>query len=185
MNFIVEAVSEAIYAMRLATATQWVLRVLMAGALLGVTALCFVWFPILPAWLFVAVIALAALWSVAQPESWAPLVGIGAVVMWWLAGAAEAAWWQSLTVAVLLALFHLLAGVAAAAPSYTTIRPTALRGLSLRGLAYLGLSAAAAALVLAVTAIPADVVPRGPVWVALAVVAVTGAGTAAASRLTR
>ena len=87
MRFLAEIVADVVYSLRIAAAGQWWLRALSAGSLLGAAMLCLWWFPVLlQGWLLAAVV-LAGVWTVARPESFAPLGGIATVSVWWLAGA--------------------------------------------------------------------------------------------------
>lgn len=172
MRFLAEFVADGVYSLRIATAGQWWLRALSAGSLLGAAMLCLWWYPVLLQGLLLTVVVVAGLWTVARPESHAPLVGIATVSVWWLAGAGDAKWWQSAAVAGLLAVFHLVTAHCAAAPSYTVLRADAVVAWLLRGLGYLGACAVAVGLVFGVTHLPEGVVPRGPAWIYLALAAV-------------
>lgn len=175
MRDLVDLVAGAIYTLRITDPAQWALRLAALVALLGAGALAWVWFPVLLWQVLVFILVGAALWGFLQPDSYGSLVGIGAVALWWLVGGGGA-WWQTALVAVLLAVHHLATGYAAAAPSYAGIGARGARRMLLWGLGYLGASLAAAAVVLGVAAVPADVVPRGIWWVALALAALTTAG---------
>ena len=187
MRFLAEIVADVVYSLRIAAAGQWWLRALSAGSLLGAAMLCLWWFPVLlQGWLLAAVV-LAGVWTVARPESFAPLGGIATVSVWWLAAAGGgdgARWWQTAAVAGMLAVFHLVTAHCAAAPSYTRLRADAVIAWLLRGLAYLGACGVAVGLVLGVTHLPHDVLPRGPAWIYLALAAVLAATATLHARIT-
>ncbi len=184
MRFLAEVVADVVYSLRIATAGQWWLRALSAGSLLGAATLCLWWFPVLLQGWLLAVVVAAAVWTIARPESHAPLGGIATVSVWWLAGAGDARWWQTAGVAGLLAVFHLVTAHCAAAPSYTGLRGDAVVAWLLRGLGYLGACAVAVGLVLGVTHLPDGVLPRGPAWIYLALAAVLAVTAAVHARVT-
>lgn len=178
MRELVEVTVGLVHAVRVADPAQWALRLLVFGALAGSGWLCAAWIggPLVTA-LLVVMVALA-LWAVARPGSPAPLLAVGVVALWWLFGG-PAQWWQGAALAGLLAVAHLGCAYAAAAPSYAAVRGRGLRRMLTQGLGYLAVCAAGVALVLAVVAVPADAVPRGPAWVGLGLVALVGAGIVA------
>lgn len=179
MRELVEGTVALIYAVRIADPAQWALRLVCVLGLSGAALACLGWFPVIIGPALLALVAGAALWSVVRPGSPAPMFGIAVVVLWWLAGAEGARWWQTATVAGLLAVFHLGCAYAAAAPSYSAVTGRAARRMLRLGAGYLAACAAGVTLVLAVSAVPADVVPRGLLWVALGTAAVVAAGVVA------
>lgn len=175
MRELVENTVALVHAVRVVDPAQWVLRLVLFGALTGSGLLCALWVggPLVTP-LLVVVVGLS-LWAVARPGSPAALVVVGVVAVWWLFGGA-AQWWQASALAGLLAVAHVTCTYAEAAPSYAAVRRSGqLRILGL-GLGYLAACAAGVALVLAVAVVPAGLVARGPVWVGLALVALVGAG---------
>lgn len=178
MRELVETTVGVIHAVRLADPAQWVLRLTLFGGLVGSGWLCAVWVggPLVTPLLLV--IVAVALWAVARPGSPAALLGVGVVAVWWLFGG-EPQWWQGVALAGLLAVAHLGCAYAAAAPSYAAVRGGGLRRMAASSLGYLAACAVGVALVLAVVAVPADLVPRGAVWVGLGLVALVGAGIVA------
>lgn len=185
MRGIADSIADLIQSFRLATAGQWALRTTLLLSLVGAGLLCLWWWPVLGSGLLLVFVVVCALWSVGQPDSWAPLVGTVGIAVWWLAGAAGASWWQTLVVALLLAVFHLTSAHAASAPSYTQIRRGAVAVLGSRALAYLGACAVGAGLVFVVAAVPAGVVPRGLWWIALGLGVVVAAAVVVTPRLRR
>lgn len=175
MRELVEGAVALVHAVRIADPAQWLLRLLALAALVGAGALCAVWVggPLVSA-LLVAIVALG-LWAVAAPGSPAALLALGVVAVWWLFGG-EPPWWQGVVLAGMLAAAHLACAFAAAAPSYSAVRGRALRRMLGWAMGYLAACAVCVALVLGVAAIPPDVLPRGPVWVGLGVVALAGLG---------
>lgn len=170
-----DAIADGVHALRMVTPGQWILRGVCAGSLVGAASLCLAWFPVLAQELLLGVAVLATLWTVVRPESWAPLVGIGTVALWWLVAARDAAWWQTIAVAGLLAFFHLLAAACAAAPSYAAVGRRAAASLLGRGFGFLAASSGAIALVLGAAAVPDGLLPRGLGWIASALAAVIAA----------
>lgn len=183
MRFLLDVITETVHALRLVTASQWLLRVLCGASLIGAGLLCLSWFPMLTQELLIGVIIGAALWSIARPESWAPLVGISTVALWWLVAAASAPWWQTTAVAGLLGLFHLLVAACAAAPSYAAVEGRALTSMLRGGLGYLAACAGAVALVFAVSNLVADRLPFGLAWIALALASIVTATALVLMRL--
>lgn len=119
---LVELVSGWIYALRITTWQQWVLRgiILLAGVVIA--ALCLPWVAavIAPAWL--ALFALGVLSTAIVPDSFAPLLTMIPLFLAWSGGGVDAAWWRYAAVAAAVAVFHLAATYAAAAPSFARIR---------------------------------------------------------------
>lgn len=183
MRFLDETIAETAHAVRLAAPGQWLIRALCGASLIGAGLLCQMLFPIAGEELFLGVIVGAALWTIVRPESWAPLVGIGAAALWLLIAGASASWWQSATVAGLLAVFHLTAALCATAPPYAAIRRGAAASMLGRGLGYLAVCGAVMLLVGAVAAVPAAVLPRGLGWVAVALATAVAAAAFAFARI--
>ena len=175
----VDFVAGLIYSLRIANVAQWTLRLLALGSLLGAAALAWAWFPTLLWQVLAFGVVVSGLWSLLQPDSFAPLAGVAAMALWWLAGAGNAAWWQTVVVALLLGVHHLATGYAAAAPTYSGISRRGARQMLAWGLGFLGASLLGMALVLGVAAVPADVLPRDALWVALALAGLTAAAVAA------
>ncbi|GAB3813545.1 hypothetical protein GCM10028820_08450 [Tessaracoccus terricola] len=173
MRELVETTATLVHAVRLADPAQWLVRLLALGGLLGSGLLCAAWVGGPLATPLLLVIAALGLWAMARPGSPAPLLAVGVVVVWWLFGG-EPQWWQGACLAGLLAVAHLACAQAAAAPSYAAVRPRALRRLLGWGLGYLSACALGVALVLAVAAIPAEVMARGQVWVGLGLLGLVG-----------
>ena len=163
MTDLAELVAGWIYAVRITSWQQWLLRLTVLGSGAGAAALCWAWFPVvISTALLVTAVLLAAL-SAVRPDSSAPLVHAGVVGLWWLAGGADGVWWQWLAVAALVGVFHLTAALAAAAPSWAVItrRAGARMSRAVAGFAAVGVAAGGA--VLAVTSVPAGAL--GPWWV--------------------
>ncbi|MCC2594450.1 hypothetical protein LKO27_13655 [Tessaracoccus sp. OS52] len=178
MRELVEGVAGLIYALQIADPAQWVLRLAGFLGLVGAGLACLAWYPVLVWPVLLGGVVLAALWTGARPGSWAPFAGVAVVGLWWLAGGGDAAWWQTASVAGLLAVAHLGAAWAAAAPSYAAIPGRGVRRLVAWALGYLVACVVGIALVLAAGAVPGGLVPRGPAWVVLGLVAVVGSGVA-------
>lgn len=167
-----EAITDVVYALRLVRPGQWLLRLLCGATLAAAAVLCATWFPIVSQELLLAIIAVAGVWALARPESWASLVAIAVVALWWLGTAGDAQWWQSAVLAGLLAAFHLTVAQCAAAPSYTAIGGGAALSWLVRGLGYLVVCAGMILLVVGVASLSEGVAPRGLWWVAAALAAV-------------
>ena len=119
--------------------------------------------------------AVRAVRAVDDGDDGAVLLAVGVVALWWLFGGVGV-WWQPAALAGVLAVAHLGGALAAAAPSYAAVRSRALRRMLAWTLGYLAACAVGVAVVLAVTALPAGAVVRGPVWVWLGLTALVGAG---------
>ncbi|HJE51497.1 MAG TPA: hypothetical protein K8V15_05900 [Tessaracoccus flavescens] len=117
-----EVISNWIFALRITTWQQWLLRggMVAAGAVAAWVSLPWVTLTILPVW--VALVAVGLLWSAIRPDSTAPLFALVPYVMAWSGGGADSEWWRYATVVAGLLVFHATATFAAAAPTYADVR---------------------------------------------------------------
>ena len=119
---IAELVSGWIYALRITTWQQWVLRVtiLLAGTVFILLALPWAAVVVAPAW--IALTALGVVATAIRPDSILPLLTMVPLVLAWSGGGADATWWRYAAVVAAVAVFHLAATYAAAAPSFAHIK---------------------------------------------------------------
>ncbi|MDO5676187.1 MAG: hypothetical protein Q4G35_01630 [Propionibacteriaceae bacterium] len=137
---VVEWVTGRIYALRITSWQQWLLRgmVVAAGVAAGWLASAWVAPMILTLWWVLTVAAVLA--AAVRPDSLAPLLAVTPVALAWLGGGADAQWWRHIAVVACVALFHLAAAFAAAAPTFSGIRGRVARRMLLAGVAFLLLS---------------------------------------------
>ena len=183
MRDLAEIVAGWIYALRITSGQQWVLRLVVLGSGAGAAALCLAWFPILLSTALLVTAALLAAASAVRPDSAAGLFHAAVVSVWWLAGGAGGQWWQWLAVAALVAVFHLTTAFAAAAPSYAVITGRAGARMSRAVAGFVAVSVAAGAAALAATGLPPA--SLGLWWVAAGALAVLGAAVAVVAALPR
>lgn len=178
MRELADTVARLLYAVRITSLGQWVLRLVGLSAVLGAGALALMWFPVQISTALFVVLTGLALWSVVRPGSLGPLLAVLVLALWWAGAGAGATWSQLGVLASLIAVFHLASAWAAAAPSYAAITPRA-GGVLVRRLAvYLLVCAAAVALVIAVSAAPSVLLSHDFVWVGLGLAALVLAGVA-------
>ena len=158
-----ERLSDLLQALRTATATMIVLRLLLLAACLTAITLDG---PL--AEVFRIVLLVLALIATVAPDSVAPgALMIGVLAFWLVTG--HHPWPATVGLAASLAMIHLIATLAGRGPVQAQMRPS---GLAARQwIAWLGLSAAASLLVVAVALVP-DAAFRGPFWVVTASIAV-------------
>lgn len=117
-----ETLSGWIYALRITTASQWVVRgvvVVSAAAAAWFSSgwvVAHVWAP------WVAVLAVLIAWSAVRPDSSGPLFVVVALAAAWMGGGDGAPWWRLAAVVGCVAVFHLASTYAAAAPSFAHAR---------------------------------------------------------------
>ncbi|MHA6513799.1 hypothetical protein [Tessaracoccus sp. Z1128] len=172
MRDLAELVAGWIYALRITSGQQWVLRMIVLSSGLGAAVLCALWFPVVVSTALLVTTVLLAFASVVRPNSAASLGLVAVVALSWLAGGAGASWWKWLVIAAVVAVFHLTTAFAAAAPSYATITPRAAGRMARGAAGFVGASVAAGALVTAVAASPDGLL--GPWWVVAGALAVAG-----------
>lgn len=182
---VAELIAGWIYAVRITTPGQWLLRVVMlvAGGVGAVVVADWVPEAIRGPWLAVTLGLLLA--TLMLPDSVVPLLAMGMTVAGWAMGGAGAPWWVQLLVAALTALFHVTAAQAATAPSYSAITRRAGGRMAAVAAGFVGVSTAAAAVALGATLIPDGVLPRGLWWVVLASLGTAAGAVAIAGRLGR
>lgn len=170
---IVGTLADVVLALRTASATMLWLRlgVLVSGS----AAVAWAWFFSGGFWLSGVLLGLAAvavLGSVVLPSATAPTAVIGVLALDWLFdGRVPMA--ATVVFAALLALFHALVTLACRGPLYAAVRPGAL---SLRSwLAWGIVSLLGIGLVVAAASVPTSLVPRGPLWIVVAVAVGLGA----------
>ena len=119
---VAELVSGWIYALRITTWQQWVLRgaILLAGASFALLSLPWVAVTISTSWL--VAVAVGVVWTSIRPDSVAPLLTMIPLVLAWSGGGESAEWWRYAGAVAVVAVFHLTATYAAAAPPYAAIR---------------------------------------------------------------
>lgn len=120
-----ERVAGWIFAIQITSPSQWVLRLTLVVAGLVARELSAPWIaPELQAVWGVGVLVLlmaAALF----PDSTAPLFAVALISTGWLFSGGEGQWWRYASVAALLAITHLAATYAAAAPFFARTRRSA------------------------------------------------------------
>ena len=119
---IAERISGWVYALRIMTLGQRLLRGAMLAVVVGLVLLTTPWVLVVlvPPWLMLMTVL--ALWAVIRPDSSGPLSVVVVFAMAWLSGAADADWWRLGAVAALVGVFHLLSAYAADGPSFAEVR---------------------------------------------------------------
>lgn len=181
MRDLAELVAGWIYALRITSGPQWVLRVGVLASGLGAAALGWLWFPMILSTALLVAGSVLTLAAAVRPDSGAALGVVAVVAIMWLAGGADAPWWQWVTVAAAVAGFHLVTALAAAAPSYAAITARAARRMALGVMGFVAISVCAGLAVVALSGVPAALL--GPAWVAAGVAAVAGATVVAVAAL--
>lgn len=128
-----------------------------------------------PATLAAVVVAGLAVGTAVLPDGVLPALELAVLALWWAAVGQGAGWPWWIGFALLLGLAHGTAAAAASAPLHAGVTARGARAVTLRLGGYL-LAVAAAAGLIVLVGLFADVVPRGWWWVALlATLAVAGA----------
>ncbi len=183
MKDLFETLSEATFALRATALPQALLRFLVAVAGSAAGLLCFLWFPHPYGPVLLGAAIALALASAVLPDSAAPTVTLAGLALWWFVGAAAASWWQWAVMALLLAVFHFGAGLAAASPPWARADAGVVRRWARSAAAYLGLSAGAVAV--AIGAALTAGLPRGMGWVVAGAALLLAAGIASLRRMVR
>ncbi len=189
MRDVAELFAGWIYAVQITSGQQWLLRLTMLASGVGAAVLCDVWFPVLISTALLVTALALAFASVVRPDSTSPLFFIAVVGLWWLAGGAGAPTqggdggnpWRWLSVAAVVAVFHLTTAFAAAAPSYARVTRRAAGLLSRGVVGYVAVSVAAGTAVLGLTALRDEAL--GLWWVVAGALAVAAAMVALVAAL--
>lgn len=161
---LVGALADLVLALRTASRTMLGLRlaVLASGGAAVMVALLLgggFWL----ATLFAVMAGVGVLAAAVAPASSAPTFAIGVLVVQWLLGG-RVPLVHSLTLGVVLALFHLLCTLACRGPLYAQVRRGALSARP--WLLWAVGSALGMALVSGIAALPSTLLPRGIAWIA-------------------
>lgn len=183
MRDLAELVAGWLYALRITSGPQWVLRVGVLACGMVAAALGWLWFPMILSTALLVAGSVMTLAATVRPDSGAALGVVAVVAIMWLAGGADARWWQWLTVAAVVAGFHLVTALAAAGPSYAAITARAARRMAVGVVGFVGVSAGAGLAVVALSGVPSSLL--GPAWVAAGVAAVAGGTVVAVAALRR
>lgn len=178
-----EYLGDLIHAILIASPGQWVLRLLTLSAGVAAGMLSALWFPFVVWSLFASALGIVLVWVMLRPDTASSMVAIGVVVLWWLVGGGPASWWQPVVMALVLGVFHLGVAWSAAAPSAARLPVRDLGRLAVVLAAYLAVCAVAIGLVWGTASVA--VIPRGLLWMALAALALIGAGAVALTALRR
>jgi hypothetical protein len=172
MRALAEWIAEQLLRAARTSPLQWTLRGLVLLSGLVTLQLSQAWLHVFFGPALFAVGALVLVGATLFPDSPAPAAFLVVVVGWWLMGGYAAPLWQAAVVAVAVAVLHQAAAWAALGPSHGVGRARLARPMARAGVAYLVAVVVALGLVLAVVVVPAAVIPRGWVWLVIAVVAV-------------
>lgn len=144
---------------------QWVLRLTLLAAGLGACLLTQLWLDVFISPVLFGLAALALVASALKPDTGLPGVFIAVLLVWWFVGGWHAAWWHAAVVALLVGVVHLSAAWAATGPSHQTARRSLVSPLGRAALLYLAACVVGIAVVVGVSHLSSQLVPRGWPWI--------------------
>lgn len=162
-------------ALRLGSRSQWAFRMSLLAVLVASLATSWAWAGSAFAPMLLGVGVLLAAGAVWNPDSLAVGGFITASVGWWLLAGRPLSWWQPVVASLLLLAVHLISAGSATAPFFAEWSPAAIRSWAQPAALVFLIATVALGVTVAVAAIPAGVVPRGPLWILAAVTTVLGA----------